>query len=96
MNQRVGLVVTGRLEYLGLPSALGRLFPAAEFFIAPSLNMADLRDSTSRTVDPAQNQAAAARAVADGEERPPAIDELMEHLAANSCLRDAPNFSVLI
>lgn len=96
MNRRVALVVTGRLEYLGLPGALRRLFPGAEIFLARSQDEADLRDSTSWTVDPAANQAAAQRALADENEAPPVIDELMTHVAGNLCQRDAPILSVLI
>lgn len=40
---RVALVVTGRLEFRALPSALGRLFPGAEFFIERSLLEAELK-----------------------------------------------------
>lgn len=90
MTARVALVVTGRLEYLGLPNALGRLFPGTDFFLAPSLEEADLRDSTSARVDPSRNQASAAQ----GET--PVIDELLAHLAANLCLRPGVTLSVLV
>ena len=90
MTERVALVVTGRLEFRGLAPALQRLFPDAEFFITPWLSEQDLKDSTSTCVDPARNT----KAVAEG--NVPAIDDLVGHLAANLCGREAADFSVLV
>lgn len=87
---KVALVVTGRLEFQGLARALGRLFPLAEFFIAPSLAEVDLKDSTSASGDPVRN----AKAIAEGSV--PVIDELVAHLAASLCGRRAASFSVLV
>ncbi len=87
---RVALVVTGRLEFRALPSALGRLFPGAEFFIERSLLEAELKDSTSARVDPERNARDAAAGAL------PAIDELIDRLAAGVSGRDAADLSVLV
>lgn len=86
----VALVVTGRLEFRGLGPTLMRLFPATNFFITQTLTEQDLKDSTSVHVDAERN----ARAVAAG--NIPAIDDLVEHLAANLCGRRSADFSVLV
>jgi hypothetical protein len=87
---RVALIVTGRLEFQALPVALARLFPEAEFFIERSLTLEELKDSTSATVDPDRN----ARDAAMGSV--PAIDELVDRLAASVSGRDAADFAVLV
>lgn len=87
---RVALVVTGRLEFRGLPRALGRLFPGADFVVAPGLDEFELVDSTSTRVDPARN----ARNASAGER--PTIDDLVDLLAGAVCGRDAADFAVLV
>lgn len=86
----VALVVTGRLEFRGLARALERLFPGTAFYISRSLLETDLKDSTSSRVDPERN----AKDAAEGDL--PAIDDLVEHLAASLYGRRAADFSVLV
>lgn len=87
---RVALVVTGRLEFSGLAPALKSLFPTADFFIAPSLEEEDLRDSTSTLVDPERN----ARDTENGDEI--VIDSLTAHLAGSLCGREHADLAVFI
>lgn len=87
---RVALVVTGRLEFRALASALQRLFPCADFDVPHSLAEDVLADSTSARVDPARN----ARDAAQG--NTPKIDELVGALAGSLCGRNAADFAVLV
>lgn len=96
MNRRVALVVTGRLEHRALSTALERLFPTVGFVIARAQSEENLRSFTSARVDPDSLAASYLEAKLSRRELLPAVDELVEALASELCLRDPPALCVLI
>ncbi len=90
--KRVALVVTGKLEFIGLAGALKKLFPTVEFTISPTLDSQQLKSATSCAVDPTRN----ARAMEEDPDKIPVIDELIGDLAGNLCGRRSADVAILV